>query len=332
MLWTQSHLNRLRNKFAIHIYKRRQPGVFWFIEIKVKICYYTKRMKRKILILATALVVLGAGGYFSRHWLLDTYRIMILPELPKPVDFTQAPSNPERVTLPPPSPIEGGVATSEHFTLESNPQGAQKQIDPLQIAYEKPEEINLSVPWMSQAPYADWSMPYQEACEEACMIMVDRFYKKQTGRITLDDADKSIRDLVDYENKVLGFYKDTTAEETAKVIRDYFGYIDVRVIPFQSSEDIKNIVGRGYPVIIPFSGKNLNNTNFRNGGPLYHMLVIKGYTKQGMFITCDPGTRKGEDYLYTFQNIVDSAHDWNGGDVEKGGKFMIVVLPNKITQ
>lgn len=282
-------------------------------------------MKRKLYIAGGALLVVVAGLYFSRHWLADAWYDLNRPKLPAAVSYAQEQAGMNNYASAPPAPIEGGMASSEHYVLDSSPQDVKKPTDPLAVSAYIPDEINLAVPWISQAPFANWDMPYQEACEEASMIMVDGFYKK-VGKITPQQADEAIQKLVTYENKVRGDYKDTDAEETAKIMRDYFGYKDVRVLPFNTSDDIVNIVGRGYPVIIPFSGKDLDNPNFRNGGPLYHMLVVKGYTKDGLFVTGDPGTRKGEDYVYTFQKIVDAAHDWNDGNVTQGKKFMIVVV------
>jgi len=285
-------------------------------------------MKRKILIIIGILAVLGGVGFYSRHWISDWWYEMNRPKLPAATAYQQIKAEQDKVTTAPPAPIEGGVATSEHFVLESSPQDATPPQDPLTLAIQLPAQINLAVPWMSQAPNANWDMPYQEACEEASMLMVDGFYRKVTGRFPIDEADAAIKKLVEYENKMRGDYKDTTAQETADILKDYFGYKDVRVLSFKTSDDIKSIVGRGYPVIVPFSGKALKNPNFRNGGPLYHMLVIKGYTEDGLFITGDPGTRKGEDYTYPYQRIIEAAHDWNGGNVEEGAKLMIVVLPN----
>ena len=285
-------------------------------------------MKRKFLIIGAVVVVLAGIGFYSRHWVSDWWYESNRPKLPAATPFQEIKAEKDKLNVAPPSPIEGGTATSEHFVLESSPQDTTPPQDPLTLAIQLPAQINLAVPWMSQAPDSNWDMPYQEACEEASMLMVDGFYRKMTGRFPVDEADAAIKKLVEYENKTRGDYKDTTAKETADILKGYFGYKDVRVLPFKTSDDIKGIVGRGYPVIIPFSGKELKNPNFRNGGPLYHMLVIKGYTEDGLFITGDPGTRKGEDYTYPYQRIIEAAHDWNGGNVEDGAKVMIVVLPN----
>lgn len=295
-------------------------------------------MNKKITVILGIIILLLGGLYFGRHWLRDQWALMNKPDLPAPTAYKEKEAqndNSLNAALPegPPSHIEGGISESENFKLESSPQNAEPQkspepADPLAGDVQIPAELNLDVPWMSQAPHANWDYPYQEACEEASMIMVDAFYKGKSGKIPVDTADAEIQKLVDYQNEKLGYYKDTTAEETAQIIRDYYGYKDVRVFPVYEAKDIQAVLARGYPVIMPFSGKELDNPNFRNGGPLYHMLVVKGYTDDEHFITGDPGTRLGQDFIYTFENILDSNHDWNGGNVITGDKLMIVVLPN----
>jgi hypothetical protein len=186
--------------------------------------------------------------------------------------------------------------------------------------------------WSGVAENISQSKPIRgalpEACEEAATIMVDAYYKGESGRIDPTDAKKRIDDLVAYENRVLGFYKDTTGEETAQFVKDYFKYKNVIVKPFDSIDEVKRAVANGYPVIIPASGKQIKNPNFQNGGPLYHMFVVKGYTAKGMIITNDPGTRNGYNYVYSSERILEAAHDWNGGDVINGKRVMIVILPN----
>jgi hypothetical protein len=299
-------------------------------------------MKRKIIIILGILLLIGVGIYLGRHWLRDQWTLMNRPDLPSATAFqdkatTEADDSID-AELPagPPSHIEGGISESQNYKLESSPQtkdpvkDLKPQVsDPLAGDVTIPDELNLDVPWMSQAPRANWDFPYQEACEEASMIMVDAFYEKRTGKLPVDEADAEILKLVDYQNQTLGDYKDTTAEETAQIIRDYYGYTDVRIFPVYEAKDIQSVLARGYPVIMPFSGKQLDNPNFKNGGPLYHMLVVKGYTNDGHFITGDPGTRLGQDFIYTFENLLESAHDWNGGNVTSGNRVMIVVLPNK---
>jgi len=194
--------------------------------------------------------------------------------------------------------------------------------EPIEI----PPEINLDVPFTTQAPYANWDEPYDEACEEASAITVHYYYQGNT--FTKETADQEILDLVAWEEDYFGFYKDTTAEETAELMREYWGYEKVETIYDPTIEDIKKNVAAGRPVIVPSAGRELGNPNFTAPGPLYHMLVVRGYTANN-FITNDVGTRNGENYQYAFDVLMNSIHDWNDGDVYNGQRVVVVAWPNQ---
>ncbi len=180
----------------------------------------------------------------------------------------------------------------------------------------------ISVPFTSQAPFANWDMPYQEACEEASMIMIEDFSKGiKSQRIEPSEADSRILDLVKWEeNKTYPI--DLTAQEVVRVLFERFG-IKARVAPY-SANLIRQQINAGRPIILPAAGRLLGNPNFHQPGPLYHMLVVKGY-EGDEFITNDPGTRRGENYRYHFSAFDKAAHDWNGGDVENGEQAIIIL-------
>jgi len=90
-----------------------------------------------------------------------------------------------------------------------------------------------------------------------------------------------------------------------------------------SIEGIKQTLSAGNPVLVVAYGKSLDNPNFREGGPEYHALIIRGYNQDG-FITNDPGTRNGKEFFYTYDNLMSSIHDWNAGDVEHGEAVVLV--------
>lgn len=186
-----------------------------------------------------------------------------------------------------------------------------------------PLEMNLFVPFVLQAPFANWALPYQEACEEASVLMVQGFFDKKKF-FTPQEMDKEILKLVEWQKKRFGYYEDTTAEEVAVVLREYVGLENVRLVYDPSIKDIQKAVGRGHLVIVPAHGTSLPNPYFRNGGPLYHMLVVRGYTET-RFITNDPGTKRGENFTYAFEDLYQAIHDWNGGDVPNGRKVMIII-------
>ncbi|MFH1046947.1 MAG: C39 family peptidase [Patescibacteria group bacterium] len=183
------------------------------------------------------------------------------------------------------------------------------------------ETINLRVPFMIQAPQQNWDELHGEACEEASSIMLAAYYNDE-AEITVEEAEARIMDAVTYEAETLGYHLDTTADETVQMLREHFEIAGATVVEIDSIDDIRERLNAGHPVIVPAYGKALGNPNFRNGGPLYHMLVIKGYTATH-FITNDPGTRRGADYIYDFDTLFSAIHDWNGGDVPNGRKVMI---------
>lgn len=186
-----------------------------------------------------------------------------------------------------------------------------------------PAEFNLAIPFTSQAPFAVWDEVHDDACEEVSVMMVDAFFDGRT--FTPQSANEEIYRLVDWQTQNLGHWKDTNAEETARILREKYGYASVRVIYDPTIEMIKREVAQGRPVILPAAGQMLGNRYFRQPGPLYHMLLVRGWTKSGMIITNDPGTKRGEAYLYDPEVLLNAVHDWNGGDVENGRKVMIVV-------
>jgi hypothetical protein len=283
---------------------------------------YSGYMKRFILVLLGVLVVGGGLGVWNnrvaiREWWEDRQK----PVLPEAQGYAPPAAS---STLPAIKPTSTRPTPTKPVVTPTSTQPTAPTAAPSSSTL--PKEINLAVPFLSQAPKMDWSYPYQEACEEASAIMVDAFYRGQKS-FTPDAGDKAILGLVEYEKNLFGYYEDTTAEETAKLIREYFGYKNVLVEPLESMDEVKEMVAKGRPVILPASGKDLGNPNFRNGGPPYHMLVVKGYTADGTWITNDPGTRRGADYIYANDVLWNAVHDWNGGNVRQGAKYMIVVMP-----
>ncbi|MBU0540730.1 C39 family peptidase [Patescibacteria group bacterium] len=286
-------------------------------------------MKKRLALLGALAVLLLGSVYVSRGFVRDFWDSLNAPNLPVAKPFQPQPEGGDFQGVDAPSSVEGGYATSQNYILESNPTVKKKPVEEKKSASELPDEVNLDVPFTAQAPHQNWDMPYQEACEEAAVIMMDGFFKGQSGKISADAADEAIKKIVAFENAQYGFYEDTTALQTAQLIKDYYGYTNITVKPFDSADDIKSVLAEGYPVLIPAAGKLLHNPNFKNGGPPYHMLVIRGYTPD-FFITNDPGTRKGQGYVYTYDTILEAAHDWTGSKdtVQNGDRVMIVVRPN----
>ena len=189
-------------------------------------------------------------------------------------------------------------------------------------------ELNLDVPFTSQAPNGNWDLPYQEACEEAAALMAIR-YVFGNPIINAQDADDGLLDLVK-ANEALGFPIDQTAKQVMALIHDVDPKIPVALVEDPTIELLKDQLSQGYVIIVPAAGRELKNPFFNQPGPLYHMFVLRGYTDDGYFITNDPGTKRGEGYLYTFERVMDAMGDWNDGDPSSGGKVVLILKPLEI--
>ncbi|MBI4457867.1 C39 family peptidase [Candidatus Uhrbacteria bacterium] len=273
-----------------------------------------KRKKRApitpIIIVITA--VLG-GAFAFRHDIKDAVARAMRGPIPPAASYADvlARNANANANIAPAKPTNAN--------LNAKPKG----LPATNTASSLPEAANLAVAFILQAPYQNWDEIHEDACEEASAAMVNLFYKGVTGELTKEEMDKNILEAVAWENEHFGRNKDTSAEETARFMRELYG-LKAKVVTVASMKEIKKMVVAGKPVIMPAYGRALKNPNFRNGGPLYHMLVIKGY-RGTKIITNDPGTRRGADYLYDEALLWDALHDWNGGDVPRGPKNIIVV-------
>jgi len=188
-----------------------------------------------------------------------------------------------------------------------------------------PSEVNIDVPFYPQAPDGNWNLPWQEACEEASAILA--YYAAVQKPLTKDLFKQELQNLFEWENKRFGSYKDTTIEQTAQMIREYWRYDQVKVIESPTTDRIKQEVALGHLLIAPFSGHDIKNPFYSRQGPYYHMMVIKGYDAKN-FITNDVGTRKGADYRYPFEHLMSALHDWDPKDIRMG-KRRIIILDSK---
>lgn len=279
-----------------------------------------KSLKLFALIIVIVLLALLSAAYFGRTAISDLLYSATKEPVPEPLTALEIKKNgtpPRALPLSEEQAIVSPAKESPQKAAAANelPHFAQATRD-------KPAEINLAVPFTSQAPFANWDLPYKESCEEASVLMLDYFYRNLSLNPSL--ANQEILKLVDWQKIKFGAYEDTDAAQTAQILREYFGYKNVRVQYDISIDDIRKELAQGRPVIVPAAGQLLPNPFFRQPGPLYHMLVIKGY-KNGKFITNDPGTRRGADFIYSYEGLYNAIHDWNDGNVYSGRKAMIVV-------
>jgi len=280
-------------------------------------------MRRKILITCVLLIVLAGsfiyrvkinpapscGGIFNtnltlgawgRCWIKDLWLNWNQTKLPQAMEYQ-------------------AVAT------DKTEQNVKISTSAAVVIQQPPESFNLKVPFTPQAPLADWDPTFKEACEEASALMVDYFYRGKD--FTPEQATEEILKLVSWQQDRWGGHFDLTADQTAEMIKEYFGYKKVEVLTNPSALEIEQQLVQGRPVIVPAAGQQLGNPYFRSPGPIYHMLVIKGYAPGRLFITNDPGTKRGEDFLYSYEVLMNAMHDWDENNILNGAKKIIVVYP-----
>jgi hypothetical protein len=183
--------------------------------------------------------------------------------------------------------------------------------------------INWDVPFTSQAPHANWDEVHEEACEEASVLMVLKYFRGETFA-SAEDANREIDEIL-ASNESLGFPVDDTAEQVVTLLRHEDPSLTAVLLQHPTVDDLKKVLSEGKLVIVPAAGQELGNPYFTAPGPRYHMLVLRGYTQDGYVITNDPGTKRGKEYAYSWNVLMDAIHDWNGGDVENGAKVVVVV-------
>lgn len=198
--------------------------------------------------------------------------------------------------------------------------------------------VNLAVPFFSQAPRGDWSLPWQEACEEASAILVGAYWTGE--QLTTDTMEQRILAAVEWQKDRYGYYEHTTARQTADMIQALYGFKDVRVEYNIGIARIVEHVRAGRPVIVPLAGRLLGNPYYTQPGPAYHMLIVKGVTADGDIITNDVGTRHGRNLTYAPDVFLNAMHDapeggasWDEGVdpaeyIKTGKRAIIVVYPN----
>jgi hypothetical protein len=157
-----------------------------------------------------------------------------------------------------------------------------------------------TVPFISQAPLAQWSdSRQQDGCEEAAAIMAMAWVNGE-AKIDKTTGRNLIVKISDFEKKKYGEYRDVYVDDVVSwIFKGWFKYDKVSVLKKVTLDQIKKELEKGNLILAPTNGQALKNPNFKAPGPERHMVLIKAYdAKKKQFITNDPGTRNGENYRY----------------------------------
>ncbi len=207
---------------------------------------------------------------------------------------------------------DGNEYISSQINLPKNENNAKEESIKDTIGNSSNEvktQVVLNVPFADQAPNKNWGDPYQEACEETSIIMANAFIKNN-GTEDLDKSyiNEQIIEMVSWQETNMGGHFDLDAQSTLELFQKFYNYSGGQVVVISSADDIKQYLSDGKIIIAPTSGRKLKNPYFTPPGPVYHMLVIKGYDGNN-FITNDPGVWQGKNFQYPSDNLFLSIQD-----------------------
>lgn len=176
------------------------------------------------------------------------------------------------------------------------------------VAWWTPSQVILPVPFTAQAPTDNWTN--NKDCEEASITMAYAYLTgNTTENIPATIALGAIATLKRWEQSTIGYDADTGADETSRMAKEAFG-LNVRQIHDYTENDLKRAIANRQVVLLPINARLLGNPQYKDTGPTYHMVVVRGYSDAG-FIVNDPGTDAGNGNVYTFETLQKAAADWN---------------------
>ncbi len=192
--------------------------------------------------------------------------------------------------------------------------------------------VSLKVPYTSEIPNGSWIKPWNNACEEASIVMIKGYYfgyEATTKQIAMAD----MKPLFKIEDKIFGSNADTDAARTAKLINDYTDF-SAKVKTNPTLEEMQNELNEGRPIIAMLNMKNIVNKyhRFRAGGSYYHVFVIIGYDDNTQeFITNDNGnSTTGAGYRFRYDDIMNNLHDFNHATKRADGPPRVLFTDSRV--
>lgn len=125
--------------------------------------------------------------------------------------------------------------------------------------------------------------------------------------ISESDAELEIKSVTEFEHHKFATHINTSVEDIAKTLAEYFVFTSYRVVTPSGKEDLIELLKKGNVLIVPAYGRALRNPHYTPPGPIPHALVVSGYDPEKKeFITNDPGTKFGEKFRYPEDVLYDA--------------------------
>jgi len=192
-----------------------------------------------------------------------------------------------------------------------------------------PESISNAVPFVAQAPLAQWDdKRFQDACEEASILMAYQWVGGDQ-ELSNEGATATLEKIFEAQKPLFGEDTiDTSLSDTALLMEEFFDY-EPQIIEDITLDDMLQALAKDQIIIIPTDGTKLKNPYFSGDGPDRHMLVVTGYDQaKREFTTNDPGTKRGKEFNYDYDLLYGAIRDYKTGikePIEDEYKNMMVV-------
>lgn len=174
-----------------------------------------------------------------------------------------------------------------------------------------PRTVQLPVPFTSQAPLGDWPAS-QHTCEEASLLMVDRFLNGDHSGRLIDPrtATRAINEITMWKPAV-----DLTPQQLGEMAQLHMGW--AYTIQPATRLAMEQQLALGRPLIIGVRTHGLGNPSYpgyfthyeQPGWSVSHYLVVVGYDSSGRFVVNDPGITTGHGYHITFDQLMHAIDD-----------------------
>lgn len=171
--------------------------------------------------------------------------------------------------------------------------------------------VDNAVSFTVQAPGGQWKNPrYQDGCEEASMLMALRWVKGEKITNPQKELDEISREM----ERHLGTFYDTSMADTFSFAKSRLSEGGVSLVNGVTVQKMIDALLGGKILVISANGRLLKNSHFTAPGPLYHMLVVRGYDPEMKeFITNDPGTSFGNGYRYPEEVLFSAMQNYETG-------------------
>ena len=151
---------------------------------------------------------------------------------------------------------------------------------------------DLEVPFTSQSPDGNWGEPWQNACEETSILMVDNFY--QDENLNIEEEKKRILEILKTKKDTVKVSKD----ESLTTISDLINSLDLNwtssIKKNPTIDELLQELANNRPIIVPILAGEVPTPYY--DGVNYHVIVLVGYDQEkGVFKVNDPGTQYGEN-------------------------------------